>query len=137
MKAIRYAAVLVLAFCSLPAAAATLTNAQAVKVVVPYTTSCSSVTIGVSAVEMTGNTANVTTTAGISAIKVSNLSASATVCCSDKSTIVCTVGNANYMEPIFPSTVQPYFDAWAISTSEPWYCAASAANTSVSACLVR
>lgn len=114
-----------------------LTNAQAVKIVVPYKTACSSVTIGTAATEMTGNTSSAITTAGISALKVSNLSTTATVCCASANTVVCTVGNSNYIEPIFPSSAQPNFDEWGISTMQPWYCAASAANTSLSVCLVR
>lgn len=114
-----------------------ITNATAVKIVVPFKTTCSSTTIGTAAVEMTGNTTNVTTTAGISAVKVSNLSSTATVCCSSANTVVCTVGNSFYIEPIFPSSAQPNFNEWGISTAQGWYCAASASNTSVSLCLVR
>ncbi len=116
---------------------AQMTNAQSVKIVVPYLTTCSSQTIGTSAVEMTGNTAVSSTTAGISAIKISNLSSSATVCCSSSDTVVCTVGSSFYVEPIFPSSSQPNFNAWGISTAQKWYCAASSANVSVSKCLVR
>ncbi len=117
--------------------AQTLTNAQAVKIVVPYMTTCSSATIGTAATEMTGNTASVKTTAGISSVKVSNLSGTATVCCASTSNVVCTPGSAYYIEPIFPSSTQPNSITWRISTTQKWYCAASAANTSVSLCLVR
>lgn len=130
------ALIVMLGFC-IPVQAQTLTNAQAVKLIVPYKTTCSSMTIGTSATEMTGNTAVVSTTAGISALKVSNLSSSASVCCSSANTVVCTVGSSFYVEPIFPSAAQPNFLNWAISTSQPWYCAASAANSPVSVCLVR
>lgn len=123
-------------FCG-SASAQILTNAQAVKIIVPYKTTCSSVTIGTSATEITNNTAVSSTTAGISAVKVSNLSTTATVCCSHASTVVCTVGNSFYTEPIFPSGGQANFLNWGISTMQGWYCAASAANTSVSVCLVR
>ncbi len=135
MKKILFTLAALIGLC-LPSGAQ-MTNAQSVKIVVPFTNTCSSVTIGVAATEITGNTSVSTTTAGISAIKVSNLSASATVCCSSSASIVCTAGDSNYMEPIFPSSAQPNFLNWSISTAQKWYCAASAANTSISRCLLR
>lgn len=131
-----FALAAMIAFC-VPSGAQNMTNAQSVKLVVPYKTSCSSVTINIAATEMTGNVASSTATAGISSIKVSNLSGSATVCCSSLSTVVCTAGHSFYIEPIFPSASQPNFATWAISTAQPWYCAASSSNTSVSSCLLR
>ncbi len=136
MKKTLLAVIALLGLC-LPVRAQPLINAQSVKIVVPYKTTCSSTTINIAATEMTGNTAVISTTAGISALKVSNLSATATVCCASANTVICTVGNPFYVEPIFPSSVQPNFDEWGISAMQPWYCAASSSGTSVSLCLVR
>lgn len=113
------------------------TNTQAVSLFVQYKTTCSSSTIGTTATELTGNTTIISTTAGISAIKVSNLSTTATVCCSHANTVVCTVGNSFYSEPIFPSGGQPNFLNWGISVLQGWYCAGSAAGVPISVCLVR
>lgn len=135
MKNILIAVVALIGLC--PSARAQIaSNTTPVSILVHYKTTCSSVTINIAATEMTGNTAVASTTAGISALKVSNLSSSASVCCSSANTVVCTVGSSFYVEPIFPSSAQPNFDEWGIAVTQPWYCAASSSNTSVSSCLV-
>ena len=116
-------------------ARAQMTNAQAVKIVVPYKTTCSSVTIGTSAVELTGNTTNPTTTAGISAIKVVNLSSSATVYSSHNSAVA-NSGNS-IGDPLSPSSGQANWAEYGISTFQGWYAVASASNVSIIVCLVR
>lgn len=133
MKKILLALVALIAFST--RSVAQLTNAQAVKIVVPYKTTCSSVTIGTSATELTGNTTSITTTAGISAIKVVNLSTTATVYCSQNAAVASS-GNS-IGDPLFPSSGQPYFLEWGISTAQGWSCVSSASNTSLIVCLVK
>lgn len=118
------------------ARAAVLTNAQAVKVVVPYQMTCSSMTLGASASEITGNTSISTSTAGISWVRVVNLDGSNTVYCSHSASVAAS-GN-NIGEPISPSSSGPkYLIEWRISTGQPWYCIPSAANTSVIVCKLK
>ncbi len=115
-----------------------ITNAQAVKIVVPYKTSCSLVTVGTTATELTGNTTTISTTAGISAIKIVNLSSTANIY-SSQSANVATSGS-NTGDPLMEATsatAQPNWSEYGISVLQTWYAIASAASTSIIVCLVR
>lgn len=133
MKNILIAALALISL-SIPAKAQ-MTNAQAVKVVVPYKTTCSSQTISTSATEVSGNTTVITTTGGISRVKVTNLDSSASVCCSDSSSVA-TSGNS-IGDCINGTTGQKNWLAWGISAIQPWYCIATTSNVSILVCKVR
>lgn len=122
---------------SLPAKAQQITNAQAVKIVVPYKTVCSSVTIGTTATELTGNTSISTTTAGISALSVLSFDTANTVYCSDNSGVASSGNLIGWPIAYSPTTGPRAWQSWALSTMQPWYCVASAANVSIEVCKVR
>lgn len=119
---------------SISSQAATMTNAQAVKLVIPYQTTCSSMTISTTATDVSGNTTSITTTAGISNIAVLNWDTNNIVYCDEMSTVTSS-GNAIGW-PIAPSaaTGPRNWMSWAISTTQQWYCIASGANTSIQVC---
>lgn len=120
-----------------PARAQQLTNAQAVKIVVPYKTVCSSVTIGTTATEITGNTAVVSTTGGISAVAVLNFDTANTVYCSDNSGVASSGNLIGWPIAYTPTTGPRAWQEWGLSTMQPWYCISSGANTSIQVCKVR
>ena len=110
-----------------------LTTATAIKQVVPYQTVCSSFTIGTSTVEVTGNTNISSTTAAVSWVRVRDLSATATVYCSNSAAV--RASGASTGEPVMPySAGEPNAVEWLISTMQPWYCIASGAATPVILC---
>lgn len=124
---------------SLPARAQVMTNAQSVKVVVPYLTTCSSTTIAATAADVTGgNTSVSSTTAGISQIKVTNAHPTATICCGSSSGVTCNTGASTDGEAIAPvSSGQRNFLSWGISTAQKWYCIATVATVGATVCKVR
>lgn len=118
---------------SLPARAQIVVNAQAVKVIVPYQTTCSSVTIGTTPVEVTGNTAVPSTSYGAYSVKVENLNASNAVFCS-QSASVASSGNL-IGDDVAASAAAPYnFLAWLINPMQSWYCVSAGANTTIMVC---
>lgn len=130
MKKLLY--VLPFLFCS-AAHAATITNAQAVKIVTSYFTDCTKTAISsTTATEISSNTAVVNTTYATSSIAVQNLSATASICCADRANVACSGANQGWM--IAPSSGQPNFFSWSISTTQKWYCLASAVSTSAIVC---
>ncbi len=120
-----------------PVKAQQLINAQAVKIVVPYKTSCSSVTIGTSATEISGNTTLLATTGGISAIAVLNLDTANTVYCSDNSGVTSSGNLIGWPISYTPATGPRSWMEWGLSSMQPWYCVSSGANTSIEVCKVR
>lgn len=118
-------------------ARAQITNAQAVKIVVPYKTVCSSVTIGTSPVEISGNTGVVSTTGGISAISVLNFDTANTVYCDDNSGVTSSGNLIGWPIAYSPTTGPRAWQSWALSVMQPWYCVSSGANTSIMVCKVR
>ncbi len=118
---------------SVTAKAQSLTNAQAVKIVVPYVTQCSTASISTSTTEVTGNTASVATTYGASAVKIVNQDTTNNVCCSDNAGVSCSVGDV-----ISASVSAPYnWLSWPVSTTQKWYCVASASTAKALICRVK
>lgn len=125
---------------SIPAKAQSITNAQAVWSAVKYQTTCSSTTVGLSAVEMTGNTSTHTTTGGISWIKITNANQFASVCCSSSTNVTCNTGALGDGDEIAKRTAitaQPNSLSWSISTMQQWFCIATLASTGVTVCKIR
>lgn len=115
-----------------------MTNAQAVRIVVPYTTHCASVTISNSTpTELTGNTSVSTTTAGISWVSVQNMSTTNTVYCSDNSSVSASGNNIGVIVQKYQLSETENQQDWNISTMQKWYCIASAANTSINVCTIK
>lgn len=117
-----------------PAKAQPLIATQAVRVIVSYSASCSSVTIGVTPTEVTGNTTVSSTTAGIHSIAVLNFSTANTVYCSDNSAVTSSGNNIGWPIAYTPVTGPRAWMSWAIHALHPWYCISSAANTSIMVC---
>jgi len=137
MKSLALAILTVLAM-SHGAKAQTMTNASPVKLVVPYQTTCSSVTLlSATPVELTGNTSVVTTSAGMSWVKVTNLDATATVFCSHSASV--SASGSNIGDPVCSTTVNPHNNRqdWRISTSQKWYCVSTVNGSNIIKCLLK
>ncbi len=118
---------------SISAHAQQLTNAQAVKIVVPYVTQCSTASISTTATEVTGNTSAINTTYGASAVKIANQDATNNLCCSENAGVSCSVADV-----IAASASAPYnWLSWAVSTTQKWYCVASASTAKALICRVK
>lgn len=126
------AVIALLGLCA-PARAQTLTNAQAVKIVVPYVTQCSTASVSTSTTEVTGNTSAANTTYGASAVKIVNQDTTNNVCCSENASVSCSVADV-----IAPSVAAPYnWTSWAVSVTQKWYCVAAAATAKILICRVK
>lgn len=109
-----------------------MTNASAVKSVVPYNTACKAMAISSgTAVDVTlGNVSSPSSsTAGIYNIFVENLDTVADICCiTNNASVSCTASNANAGIPLIhqvSSTTPPNFLSIGIATWEPFHCIAN------------
>ncbi len=125
---------LMVAGLSISARAQSLTQAQPVKVIVPYQTTCSSATIGATPVEMTGNTTAANTSASIYTIKVENISQTNAVYCSQLATVASSGNSIGDLVAAYSGTGAWPSQTWIINAFQPWYCVAAGANTSVMVC---
>ncbi len=107
------------------------------KVVTEYSTECSSKTIGATAVNVVHNSTNPTTSWGATDVKVTNLSTTATVFCSNSSSVATSGNNIGDLVYFSPTTGPRYYLSWPINAMQPWWCIASAANTSILVCRKR
>lgn len=101
-----------------------------------YNQSCLQVAISTSApTELTGNLGN--QRAYVWSVKVSNLDASANLCCSQDSSVSCSAGSHHGEIIAASASGAPYnFLSWIINTVQGWYCKSSgAASTNAQVCL--
>lgn len=117
-----------------------LTNATAVKEVVPYYNFCSSTTVGTTVTELSGNVNISTATAGIYKLLIQNLSANTTEYFSSDfgvtSATATRTGFALYpLNSAFPAL--PNWMLFPISTMQPWYGVASSNGSPLQLCKIR
>ena len=99
-----------------------------------YNQSCTQVSISTSSpTEWTGNLAN--QRAYVWALKVSNLDATANLCCSQDIAVSCSSGS-HHGDVVAPVASPPYnFLSWIMNTIQGWYCISSgAAATNAQVC---
>ena len=131
-------ALVVLMGLSLPASAQIQLNTQAVKVVIPYQMTCSSVQISASAgTEVTGNLTGVSTTTLVTggkynSVTIMNLSTTATIYCSHNASVTSSGDLIGWPISYSPVTGPRNWFQWMINPFQKWYCIADGA-TAVSA----
>lgn len=114
-----------------------ITNAQAVKVIVPYFTQCTKQTISpTTPTEITGNTSILSTTFGATAVQIFNLDTAATLFCSHDSAVAASGSHQGVS--IAPAASAPFnWLSWGISTMQGWYCLSSSGSVSAMVCLTK
>lgn len=122
---------------------ATTTTAQAVRQLAPNSVQCSSVTIGLTAVEISGNQASSTATAAVSQLDLFPIQ-STNVYCSHSSSVSAAVGNANIGVPIpgLSAVAQAYPVGYGpttfiINPTQPFYCIGFASGGALVVCKTR
>lgn len=122
-----------LAGLAIPGRAQTMTNAQAVKVVIPYQTTCATASLTTTATDVTfGNSTTITSSAGINAVKVTNWDAAIAVNCSEGSGVTGSTGDQ--IAPQATANAPLNYLSWNISTSQKWYCASASSTVKVTIC---
>lgn len=126
-----------LMLCAVAAKAQPLVNATSVKIIVPYHTSCSSMTFSATPTEVTGNTQISSTTAGIYDLTVYTTAAIA-VFCSDNPAV--TSSGANIGAPLAGyaggTALYPSIH-FVISPMEKFYCVGASGGATVVVCKQR
>ena len=111
-------------------------NAAPMRIVVPYETSCSSITISsVTPTEVSGNTIVKATSVGISFVKVTAQDTTGTLYCSHMSSV--TASGARTGESIPGTSGVKNWLSWPISPVQLWYCIGSAVGLTAQVCRVR
>lgn len=117
-----------------------LTNAQPVKLVVPYSLKCSSTTVGTVQADLSGNTSSPLTTGGISRIIVQNLSSGTTIYVSSDPNVTTSTANATGFA-IYPITTSnpalPNDKEFPISTTQQFFGVAGTNLTPIGVCKIR
>ena len=132
MKKIFAAAFVILALAG--RAHAQIEPAQSVKFVMPTGVDCSSMTIGTTAVEVTGNTSVVSTSAKVRYIAILNLSSTNNVYCRKLSTVASSGNLIGWPIVNYSGSGAYNWMGWTISTMQQWWCVAAGANTSIMVC---